>query len=61
MILVLECAPEPASRFLSLLRACKNTYFATSFEVVVLMAFPSELNTAYRVGVFPNILSLRKN
>ena len=39
---VLESAPEPASQFSSLLGAFKNTYIATSFEVVGLMAFPSE-------------------
>ena len=39
---VLESPPEPASLFSSLLGACKHAYFATSFELVGLMAFPSE-------------------
>ena len=39
---VLESPQEPASWFSSLLGACKNTYFATSFELLGLMAFPSE-------------------
>ena len=39
---VLESPTEPASRFSSLLGACKNAYFATSFELVGLMVFPSE-------------------
>ena len=58
---VLESPPEPASRFSSLLGACKNAYFATSFEVVGLMAFSSEKNTTFMVGAFPNIISLKKN
>ena len=39
---VLESPPEPASQFSCLLGACKSAYFATSFEFIGLMAFPSE-------------------
>ena len=38
---VLESPLEPASRFSSLVRAFKNAYIATSFELDGLMAFPS--------------------
>ena len=40
---VLESPPEPASRNLRLLVACENVYFVTSFKLVGLLAFPSEL------------------
>ena len=40
---VLKSPPEPASRNLRLLWACKNAYFGTCFKLVGLMAFPSEL------------------
>ena len=39
---VLESPPEPASRLLRLLGACKNACFATNIKLVGLMAFPSD-------------------
>ena len=52
---VLKSPPEPASRNLRLLGACENAYFATSFKLVGLMAFPSEL-TQLREA-FKNVLA----
>ena len=54
---VLESAPKPASRFSSLLGACKvqRRVFCNKFWISWFDGLPFRINTTYMVGAFPNI------